>query len=217
MREFIWKRDVNYFWEKTLAKISSPLVIWLVNTPITPNMVTVFNMVINIPFILFLCVTRHFYMLAVAIQLYALLDIVDGSLARNKNMKSELGRKLDIITDYIYYIVVNIAVGYAVQIPLLQAFALVLIHMIYAGIATYYIVPHIRKMPDFKHTPLKSWFAERGILFGMDAILQCLITSVLLLTPFRKMIFVICPILWVVDLVYRLYELLIFNKVQRES
>jgi hypothetical protein len=108
-------------------------------------------------------------------------------------------------------------VGYAVQIPLLQAFALVLIHMIYAGIATYYIVPHIRKMPDFKHTPLKSWFAERGILFGMDAILQCLITSVLLLTPFRKMIFVICPILWVVDLVYRLYELLIFNKVQRES
>jgi phosphatidylglycerophosphate synthase len=156
-------------------------------------------------------------MLAVAIQLYALLDIVDGSLARNKNMKSELGRKLDIITDYIYYIVVNIAVGYAVQIPLLQAFALVLIHMIYAGIATYYIVPHIRKMPDFKHTPLKSWFAERGILFGMDAISQCLITSVLLLTPFRKMIFVICPILWVMDLVYRLYELLIFNKVQRDS
>lgn len=86
------------------------------------------------------------------------------------------------------------------------------VQQIYGIIATFFIVPRLQRIENFKHTKVKQFFFDRGIIFGMDAIMETLITSILLLLPIRKGIFMICPILWGIDLIYRLYELLCVNR-----
>lgn len=59
---------------------------------------------------------------------------------------------------------------------------------------------------NFKRTRIKKFFYDRGILFGMDVTLQCLVTTLMLITPYREYLFLVNTVLWVVDLIYRLYE-----------
>ena len=40
----------------------------------------------------------------------------------------------------------------------------------------------------------------------MDVTLQCLVTALMLITPYREYLFLVNTVLWVVDLIYRLYE-----------
>lgn len=40
----------------------------------------------------------------------------------------------------------------------------------------------------------------------MDVTLQCLVTTLMLITPYREYLFLVNTVLWVVDLIYRLYE-----------
>ena len=213
MSEYVMKRRENYFWEKALAYMAKPLVLLLIHTPITPNMVTIFNFLVNIPIICVLCWLKRPIWVAVFIQIYAYLDIVDGNLARNKNMKSELGRKLDIITDTIFYTVGVFFIGYFCCGELIwKVMLLIVIQQIYGLIATFYIVPNMKKNESFLHTKLKAFFMKQGFIFGMDAIFQCLIMSLMLPFTFRRAIFIVCPILWIMDLVYRLYELKWVNR-----
>lgn len=212
MNEFIMKRKDNYWWERTLVLFGKPLIMFLVNTPITPNMVTIANLVLILPLVCIAAWKQHFLLLALLIQVYMFLDIVDGNLARNKNMKSELGRRLDIISDTFFYIVGYLFIGIGMEEPLWLVGLFILTQQIYGLVATYYIVPGIRKLKNFEHTSLKKFFIDRDILFGMDASMETLITSVLLIFPIRKLIFVICPLLWSIDLVYRLYELKWLNR-----
>lgn len=188
-----------------------PLVMFLVKTPVTPNMVTVFNLLIIFPLVCFANVKKYYYLLALLVQVYMFLDVVDGNLARNKNMKSELGRKLDIFADTLFYTVGLFFIGCGLEMPIWCVLGWIVVQQIYGFTATYYIVPRIRKLEEFKHTKLKAFFIEKDILFGMDASLECLIISIFLLLPCRQLTVIICPILWLVDLVYRLYELKIVN------
>lgn len=210
--EFIMKRKDNYWWEQTLVKLLKPLIIRLVDSPITPNMVTLFNMLVVLPVICVVAYFRIYYLLAILIQIYACLDIVDGNLARNKNMKSELGRKLDILADTIFFTVGYTFVGIGMKVHWGWIVVFIGVQQIYGIIATFFIVPRLQRIENFKHTKVKQFFFDRGIIFGMDAIMETLITSILLLLPIRKGIFMICPILWGIDLIYRLYELLCVNR-----
>lgn len=212
MNEFVMKREVNYWWERTLVIMGKPLIMFLVNTSITPNMITLCNMLIVIPMVCIASWKQKFYVLALLVQLYMFFDILDGNLARNKNMKTELGRKLDIWSDTLFYTVGYFFIGLGLQEPIWTILFFILIQQVYGGVATYYIVPNIRKLDKFEHTKLKNIFIQKGILFGMDISLETLITSVLLLFPIRKIIFIICPILWSIDLIYRLYELKWLNR-----
>lgn len=214
MSEFIMKRKDNYWWEVTLVKLGKPLIIFLTHTPVTPNMVTLVNLIVVFPLICFTAWKKYFYVLAVLIQLYMFLDIVDGNLARNKHMQSEIGKKLDIISDTIFYTVGYFFIGIGVELPAWAILAAIAIQHCYGVIATYYIVPKIHKLKVFEHTRFKQFFIERDILFGMDASLETLITTVLLLTSMRKYIFVVCPLLWIIDMIYRIYEL---NWVNRKN
>ncbi len=212
MTEFIMKRKDNYWWERTLVLIGKPLIIFLVHTPITPNMITIFNMLVVMPLVCIASWNHKFYILAVLVQMYMFCDILDGNLARNKNMKSELGRKLDILSDTFFYTLGYFFIGVGLKLPIWQVILFIFVQQIYGGVATYYIVPNIRKLKKFEHTKLKKFFIEKGILFGMDISLETLITSVLLFFPIRKIIFIVCPVLWIVDLIYRIYELKWVNK-----
>ena len=207
MKDFVWKRKVNYIWERTLVKLVKPVVLFLVDTPITPNMITFINLLLCFPFVLWACYLKNYFLIALGIQLYAILDVLDGNLARNKNMSSKLGKILDYIADTLFYIIGYSAIGIALELKILNIVGLIVIHQLYGLIATYYIVPSMRKVDKFNHTKLKKYFEDKGIIFGMDATLQCFITSILMLFPLRKYIFNICIILWIVDLIYRIYEL----------
>ena len=207
MSEFIMKRKDNYWWEVTLVKLGKPFIIFLTHTSVTPNMITLINLIIMLPLICLMAWEKSFFALALMVQIYMFLDIVDGNLARNKHMQSELGKKLDVISDTLFYTVGYFFIGLGVEAPIGVVLMAILVQHFYGMIATYYIVPKIRKLEVFKHTRLKKFFIERDILFGMDASLETLITSVLLLTSIRKYIYIVCPVLWMLDLIYRLYEL----------
>ena len=98
-------------------------------------------------------------------------------------------------------------IGLGLKLSILQILFAILVQQIYGMTATYYIVPKIRGREHFEHTRLKKFFMNRDILFGMDATLETLITSIMLLMPIRKYLFIVCPILWILDLIYRLVEL----------
>ena len=201
------KRKDNYWWERTLVLWGKPFIKFLIRTPITPNMVTVFNLMVIFPAICVMALLQRYYLLALFVQVYMFLDVVDGNLARNKNMKSELGRKLDIFADTLFFTVGYFFIGLGLNLSIFQILFAILVQQIYGMTATYYIVPKLRNKEHFEHTKLKKFFMSKDILFGMDATLETLITSIMLLMPIRKYLFIVCPILWILDLIYRLVEL----------
>lgn len=209
--EFVWKREQNYIWERTLVYLIKKLVMSLVNTKITPNMITIFNMVVNIPICCILAYNRMYIPLAIFIQIYCILDAMDGNLARNKKLSSKLGKCLDNIADYIFYGVVFLVIGWSMPIPFAIVIISVCVQYTYGIIATFYIAPYIRKCDNFKRTRIKQFFYDRGILFGMDASLQTIITTIFLLTPYRNYLFYVNMTLWIVDLIYRIYEVKMQN------
>src|SRR5471030_1277520 len=75
-------------------KLVEPILPMISKTFITPNMVTIANIIFSI--ILFYgAYNRDYIFCSIVIQIYLFLDILDGNLARYKNMKSKLGAKLD--------------------------------------------------------------------------------------------------------------------------
>lgn len=102
MSEFIMKRKDNYWWEVTLVKLGKPFIIFLTHTSVTPNMITLINLIIMLPLICLMAWEKSFFALALMVQIYMFLDIVDGNLARNKHMQSELGEKIGCYFRYTF-------------------------------------------------------------------------------------------------------------------
>lgn len=210
-RQFIWHRKVCYFWEYTFVKLLIPIILFLVDTPITPNMVTFFNCLVIVPLFIFGCVMKWYMVIPFVLILYLCFDIIDGNLARNKNMCSLIGAKVDVISDMFLYIIGFGIMGWFIGAPVYSIVGYVVIYLSYASIATYYIVPNIRKNPRFQNTRIKTFFMKKGIILGMDIGFQDVITAVLLFTSIREYILLILSLLWFIDLLYRLYELKIYN------
>ena len=206
MGEFVYKRAQNYFWERTLVEIVKKPVLFLCRTPVTPNMVTIFNLLVNTSLCCFLAYKREYILTAIFIQIYMMLDVVDGNLARNKKMSSKLGKKLDELADFIFFTIFYLVLGWNMDIPFWWALCGVIMQHVYGFIATNYIAPVVRGNDSFKRTKLKQFFYDRGILFGMDATLQCLVTTIMLFTPYRNYLFLVNMTLWLIDLIYRIYE-----------
>ena len=206
MSDFIMKRSQNYFWERTLVEIVKKPVLFLCKTPITPNMITFFNLLVNTTACCYLAYKKEYVLTAIFIQLYMMFDVMDGNLARNKKLCSNLGKKLDQISDFIFFTIFYLILGWNMDIPFWWAVCGVITQHIYGLVATYYIVPYIRKNQNFKRTHLKQFFYDRGVLFGMDATLQCLLSTILLLTPYRNYLYFVNMSFWILDLIYRIYE-----------
>lgn len=206
MGEFIMKRSQNYFWERFLVEVVKKPVMFLCKTFVTPNMITIYNLVVNTTACCYFAIKKEYILTAIFIQIYMMFDVIDGNLARNKKMCSKLGKRLDQVADFVFFTVFFLVLGWNMNIPFWWAVCGVLTQHLYGLVATYYIVPIIRKTQNFKRTRLKQFFYDRGILFGMDATLQCLISTIVLMTPYREYVFFINMSLWIIDLLYRLYE-----------
>jgi phosphatidylglycerophosphate synthase len=200
------KRQHFYWAEKFYTDVVFRLMPAIAETGITPNQITILN-ILNGLLILWCIWQQHYIPAALLIQLYLFLDIVDGNLARYRNLSSRLGAILDNLGDRFFYNAVIVTIGIATQTHWAWIVFFLLAHNLHAALATYYIVPRIRKTPDFKRFAVKQWLMDRDYILGMDLSSQDVIMSALLVTSWRIYIVPIIAWLYLLDLVFRLVEL----------
>jgi phosphatidylglycerophosphate synthase len=95
-----------------LAKLVTP---YFLKTNLTPNHITIISGIFGVLGALMLILNQHLYLIvsAIFIQLYAILDLVDGDVARIKNLQSTFGMWLDIFFDKLidFLLIFSIAIG----------------------------------------------------------------------------------------------------------
>lgn len=183
-------------------------------TFITPNMITICNMLFSF-YIFWLAYNKEYILVAIFFQLYELIDHLDGSLARYKNMSSTIGAKLDTISDFIFYNFIYVFIGLGNVRWELTVLVITFINL-YAIIATYYIVPRLKKLKVIKRKRIKRWFMDRGYIIGMDLTLLGLLTSLFLILNKVYMLYIIIILAYVLDIAYRIKELK-DNEVLKEN
>lgn len=212
IKEVNVKRKINYFWEGILMQVCKPIVYILLKTKITPNMITLFNLVCIIPSIIYVAWKRNFIAVAILIQVYAIIDILDGTIARNKNMTSDLGRKLDCFCDDFFYILAYGVICYMNGFGMFFSLVFVGTVKIYGLIATNFVVKKMKNTDNFKHTKIKQFFRKHSLILGMDVSMQNLIASISLILEKTYISFCVIIGMWIFDIVYRLYEVTIYQK-----
>lgn len=200
------KRPQYYWIEKIYTELAVLFFPILDKTPIMPNMITVLNM-LNGLYTFYAVWSKQYALAAILIQVYLFLDIVDGNLARYKNMTSELGKNLDLVCDIVFYNLFFILLGVSIGIHWLWIVLYEIIFNLYGWTATNVIVPRIRKLKEFKRRGLKKYLFDHGIILGMETGMQDVLTTILLFTPYKHWIFYSIIILYCLDLLYRFYEL----------
>lgn len=77
----------------------------------------------------------------------------------------------------------------------------------YGIIATYYIVPRLKKLNTIKRRGLKKTFMERGFIIGMDLGTIDILTSLFLIFKEIRLLYLVLIIGLSLDLIFRLIEL----------
>lgn len=212
MEDKFYKRPAYYFWDKQVSKVGKPVAYMLVNTKVTPNMLTIFNFIVIFPLICLVSHLKMTFLVVILLNLYLELDIMDGGLARLKDMHSSFGAKLDIVSDYFMYLIGFIFIAVFMDTSLAHIIFSLTAQWLYALITTIYIAPMIRKLKTFKKTKIKIYFEEQlHWLFGMAVSTQILLISIFVFTPWKRYVFAFCGVLWLFDLVFRLLELHVLN------
>lgn len=209
------KRKAYYFWDKQILRVALPMGDILAKTFVTPNMVTLTNLIIVFPLICLSAYLKSYISIAILLNVYIMLDFLDGGLARKKEMFSKYGAILDEVTDYLMYSVGYIVVAYSMETPWQFIVFSMVGQWLYAVITTIYIAPMIRKLDEFNKTKIKLFFENKlHLILGMDVSMESLLITICIWFPCRKYIFLICGIFWTIDLIYRLLELHILNRVK---
>lgn len=208
MKEKQYKRKdktmhvAEYFYT---VKVVEPILPILSRTFLTPNIVTIFNSFFAL-FIFYLAYQQMFFSVAICIQIYLFLDILDGNLARYKDMKSKLGAKLDSINDRVFYTLIFVFVGYK-NVPIYLIALVILLINLYAIIATYYIVPRLRKLKVIERRGIKKFFMEKGFIIGMDLGTIDILTSIFLIFNKIQLLYIVLALGLIGDIALRLAEL----------
>jgi phosphatidylglycerophosphate synthase len=107
-------KRVNIF-EAMYSFLSSKISPFFIKTSLTPNQVTTISGLFGVLGSYMLILDSHIYLIisAIFIQLYTILDLVDGDIARAKKMQSYFGMWLDIFFDKLidFLIIVGMSVG----------------------------------------------------------------------------------------------------------
>jgi hypothetical protein len=115
---------INHYIQVPIAK---QIVDFLKNTPVTPNQVTYFSVLVGFASgYAFSFSTPIFLILGgVLLEITLVLDCVDGQLARAKGMASDWGRLIDGIAGYFAYlaVVAGLIKGFPEYTQILQAIA----------------------------------------------------------------------------------------------
>lgn len=206
MDPVIYKRRDMYIVEAFYTKnVVAPLLPALGKTHITPNMITIFNIALSF-LTYYFAAKGNLTLTAILIQVYLFLDILDGNLARYKNMHTELGKILDNASDRIFYNLIIITIGYG-RVHLGIIVLLILLINLNAIIPTYYIVPRLKRLKEIKRVGIKRIAMEKGYILGMDLSIMDALISIFLLINQVKYLFIILIIGYIFDLIYRIIEL----------
>lgn len=197
------------------VKVVEPLLPALSKTFLTPNMVTIFNSFLAM-LIFYLSYLQKYTIVALLIQLYLFLDILDGNLARYKNMKSDFGAKLDSINDRVFYTLVFVFIG-AKSVPVYLILGVIFLNNLYGIIATYYIVPRLRKLDAIERRGLKKYFMDRGLIIGMDLGTIDILTTIFLLINVIKPLYIVLILGLLSDIAFRLVELKYNERLKRNQ
>ncbi len=102
---------------RTNRRVSLLISRLLINTPVTPNAVTLFTLVCSLVAGLLYAKGEYGFMVAGAFLSWAasMLDGVDGELARSKFQASDFGCWLEMVCDYLYYVFVFSGIGYGLE------------------------------------------------------------------------------------------------------
>jgi phosphatidylglycerophosphate synthase len=102
----------NYF----NRKLSRPMTRWFLQTPLSPNQITVLSCIVGLLGALWFLPGGYWEPLAGALllQFSVVLDCCDGEVARVKFMESPLGGWLDIVCDTVVHIAIFLGMGVAV-------------------------------------------------------------------------------------------------------
>jgi phosphatidylglycerophosphate synthase len=131
-------------------------IIWFIanKTKFTPNSITTFGFCIAIFSALFFY-KGYFFWGAVLFQLSFALDVVDGSLARLKNLQSTIGEFYDVATDWIKPGINILALAIASD-HLLFFTIILIISYIAGGLGRVYQVLSLRESLDEKEMKISS-------------------------------------------------------------
>ena len=95
-----------------LAKLITP---YFLKTNLTPNHITIISGTFGVIGSLLLLNNQHLHLVlaAILIQLYAVLDLVDGDIARIRNLQSTFGMWLDIFFDKLidFLLILSLTLG----------------------------------------------------------------------------------------------------------
>jgi len=200
------KRPTNYLVEHVHRIIAAKIIPLIAKTSLTPNSITYLNVLHS--FVLYWCLWHKIYIaVAILIQLYYFFDVLDGQLARYKNMTSSLGKYLDIVGDIIFYVSFYVILALKMGNSMYCIILYLVAYHLYGVITTFYIVPAIRNFKTFERRGIKKQFLDKGILFGMDNSTQNTVVTFLILTPIANLILYIISSMYLIDLIYRLTEL----------
>ncbi|APF22646.1 CDP-alcohol phosphatidyltransferase family protein [Clostridium butyricum] len=193
----------EYFYNKYM---SYPLIPYISKTKITPNMLTITNMLI-MPITFYCAYNNHLKIVAFQMLLYQFFDNLDGNLARYKNMNSELGAKLDNISDFIFYNLIFIFLGWN-NVNKNIIFLLVFLVNFYGCYATYFLRPRLRKFKKIRRFGIKKYFMKKGIIFGIDVGTIDIISSIFLVFNKVNALYRVLIILFILDIIMRYIELI---------
>lgn len=193
----------------------APILPYISKTKITPNMITVLN-ILNSFFIYFLSYKGSFVSVAILIQVYLFLDILDGNLARYKNMKSKIGAIMDTWNDRVFYTLIFIFIGWGRVYYSYIIITIILVNL-YAIIPTFYIVPRLRKLKNIKRWGIKKYMFAKGFLIGMDLGTVDIILTIFLVCNKINIMFLVIMIGYAFDLIYRIIELKINENIERNA
>lgn len=107
------RRLIRYIYKSTDGmyarrnkRILRPILPYIFKTPITPNMVSLIGVIVSIYSGYLFSKGGYWYGVAAALVTYvsALLDHIDGAIARIKSKESDFGAHFDTLCDYIFYI-----------------------------------------------------------------------------------------------------------------
>ncbi|HZR84990.1 MAG TPA: CDP-alcohol phosphatidyltransferase family protein [Candidatus Binatia bacterium] len=161
--------------------ISRRVTPFLLSWPITPNQVTVLSLAVGLLAAVALAQSGYLWPIAGALllQLTAVLDCVDGEIARAKVLESEWGELLDITTDSVIHVVVFLGMA-AHAWPALGVDVAWALGALFAtgGFASFVVVTRAERSEE-RWRPIDDWQAR--LLARMLATLTTRDLSVLVL------------------------------------
>ncbi len=124
-----------------MGRVIGPLIRWMAKTPITPTWITIAGLLVMVGGSVMIAAGWWFAGAAVA-TVGAILDAIDGPLARATGMASTRGAFLDTVSDRLGEIAVLVAIAYVVAgDPLLVV-------LVALGLGASLMVPYVRSKAE---------------------------------------------------------------------